>query len=122
MKNYMNVLKALSDENRVRILLMLRIRPLCVCEVSEAFDIALPTISAHLRTLRNAGVIHDEKEGRWVIYRLASDNPFFDELLSVLEKRLQNDEKVVHDRDIILHTTREICAAKFKEKQRSGRY
>jgi ArsR family transcriptional regulator len=120
MKHYLNIFKALGDENRVRIVLMLMMRPLCVCEITEVLNIALSTISAHLKLLKNAGVIEDEKDGRWVIYRLAKDNEFFNDLLHLLEERLQNDEKVIRDRKIISHITREICALKLKEKQRSS--
>jgi ArsR family transcriptional regulator len=120
MKHYLNIFKALGDENRVRILLMLMVRPLCVCEIFEVLNIALSTISAHLKLLQSTGVIEYEKDGRWVIYRLAKDNEFFNELLNMLEQRLQNEEKVIHDRRILSHITREICALKLKEKQRSS--
>lgn len=120
MKSYLNIFKALGDENRVRIVLMLRMRPLCVCEITEVLNIALSTISAHLKLLKSAGVIEDEKDGRWVIYRLAKGNAFLNDLLHLLEERLQNDEKVIRDRKIISHITREICALKLKEKQRSS--
>ncbi len=117
MKDYLNIFKALSDENRLRILLMLKMRPLCVCEIYEVLNIALSTISAHLKLMKNIGLIEDEKEGRWVIYRLGKDNSFLHELLEALEKKLQNDQKILNDRIIISHTTREICALKLKEKQ-----
>jgi len=120
MKRYLNIFKALGDENRVRIVLMLMMRPMCVCEITEVLNIALSTISAHLKLLKSAGVIEDEKDGRWVIYRLVKDNEFFNDLLHLLEERLQNDEKVIRDRRIISHITREICALKLKEKQRGS--
>ena len=117
MKKYLELFKSLGDENRLRILLMLNIRPLCVCEITEVLDIALSTISAHLKLMKNAELIEDEKEGRWVIYRLVRGNKFLDELIVLLKDRLQNDEKVIHDRKIISQITREICASKLKEKQ-----
>ncbi|KPJ84906.1 MAG: ArsR family transcriptional regulator [Spirochaetes bacterium DG_61] len=116
MKSYLNILKCLGDANRLRILLMLEIRPLCVCEISEVLNIALSTISAHLKLLKSSGLIEDEKDGRWVIYRLVRDNDFFNELLNILKEKLQNDEEVIHDRTVISHITREICALKLKEK------
>jgi len=119
MKHFLNIFKALGDENRVRILLALKVRPLCVCEISEVLNIALSTISAHLKLLKSAGVIEDEKEGRWVIYRLARYDEFFNDLLQMLEEKLRNDEKVIRDRVIISHITREICALKLKERQQT---
>jgi ArsR family transcriptional regulator len=117
MKDYLNIFKAMGDENRLRILLMLKIRPLCVCEIDEVLNIALSTISSHLKLMKSIGLLEDEKEGRWVIYKLAKNNIFFDELLDRLENKLQNDIKILKDRFDISKITREICAIKFKEKQ-----
>ena len=117
MKQYLDLFKALSDKNRLRILLMLRVRPLCVCEISEVLNIALSTISAHLKLLKTAGLIEDEKEGRWVIYRQTSRSDFVDEILSMVEDRLKEDEQVLHDRKVVSEITREICSMKFREMQ-----
>ena len=64
--------KALSDPNRLRILMMLKTKPLCVCEISAILRLANSTVSKHLSILRQAGFIVDEKDGRWVNYRLAT--------------------------------------------------
>ena len=64
--------KALSDPNRLRILMMLKTKPLCVCEISAILQLANSTVSKHLSILRQAGFIVDEKDGRWVNYRLAT--------------------------------------------------
>jgi ArsR family transcriptional regulator len=117
MQQYLEIFKALSDRNRMRIILMLRIRPLCVCEISEVLNIALSTISSHLKILRNTGLIEDSKDGRWVIYRLAEGNEFFDEILRIVEEQVGRDNQIQHDKKIVTEITREICALKFKEKQ-----
>lgn len=67
----MAITKALSDPNRVRILLALRKQELCVCQITELFDFAPSTISKHLSILNHAGLIHSRKTERWVYYRLA---------------------------------------------------
>lgn len=64
----------------LRILLMLKTRPLCVCEMDEVLNIVLSTISLHLKLMKSIGLLEDEKEGRWVVYKLAKNNIFFDEL------------------------------------------
>jgi len=114
---YLNIFKALSDENRLRVLMMLRQRPLCVCEMHEVLDIALSTLSAHLRLMKNTGLIVDEKDGRWVIYRL-SENSYLRELLTNLENELQLDPTIRNDRHVVSRITREICATKLKESNR----
>ncbi|QAR33396.1 ArsR family transcriptional regulator [Geovibrio thiophilus] len=67
------ILKALADESRLKILMLLQIRPLCVCEINYMMEIALSTISAHLKVLKKAGLINDCKEGRWITYSLTED-------------------------------------------------
>jgi ArsR family transcriptional regulator len=114
---HLNIFKALSDENRLRVLLMLRQRPLCVCEMHEVLDIALSTLSAHLKLMKNTGLIVDEKDGRWVIYRL-SQNRYLHEVLMSLEKELQLDPTIRNDRLVVSRITREICATKLKESAR----
>ena len=62
--------KALSDPNRLRILMLLKSKPLCVCEISSILQLANSTTSKHLSILRRSGFITSEKSGRWVNYRL----------------------------------------------------
>ncbi|MDH5733008.1 MAG: metalloregulator ArsR/SmtB family transcription factor [Candidatus Bathyarchaeota archaeon] len=63
--------KALADETRLRILSLLEVREMCVCEVMVALDLTQPTASHHLGLLENAGLVKDRKEGKWVFYSLA---------------------------------------------------
>lgn len=66
----MAITKALSDPNRVRILLSLRRGELCVCQITELLELATSTISKHLSILHQAGLILSRKTERWVYYRL----------------------------------------------------
>src|SRR3990170_6304756 len=67
--------KALSDSNRLRILKILQTRPLCVCEITNVLELATSTVSQHLKILKEAGFIIEEKEGKWVNY-LINTHPF----------------------------------------------
>lgn len=62
--------KALADATRLRILGLLAVREMCVCEVMVALDLTQPTASHHLRILENVGLVRDRKEGKWVFYSL----------------------------------------------------
>lgn len=62
--------KALADETRLRILSLLNMREMCVCEIMVALDLTQPTASHHLGILENAGLIKDRKEGKWVFYSI----------------------------------------------------
>ena len=63
---------ALSDEKRLRILGLLSTGERCVCELTEALDLSQSLLSFHLRTLKEAGLVADRREGRWVYYALGT--------------------------------------------------
>ncbi|HUP19659.1 MAG TPA: metalloregulator ArsR/SmtB family transcription factor [Gemmatimonadota bacterium] len=65
--------QALSDEKRLRILTLLSGGELCVCELTDALDVGQSLLSFHLKTLRDAGLVTDRREGRWAFYALATD-------------------------------------------------
>ncbi len=64
------IFKALSDANRLRILKMLQGKTLCVCEVTAILKLATSTVSSHLSMLKELGFIIEEKDGKWVNYKL----------------------------------------------------
>lgn len=70
MLSYISAIRALGDDNRLRILMALRLRPLCVCEITTLLGLAASTTSKHLFILRQARLIESIKNGRWVYYRL----------------------------------------------------
>src|ERR1051326_6183751 len=70
MKEFLNITKALADENRLRILMALRDGELCVCQIAELIGLALSTVSQHLSVLYQAGLVNARKEGRWMYYSL----------------------------------------------------
>ena len=78
LKEYLKVMKALSDGNRTKIVKMLALKEMCVCEMQAALKMAQPSVSKHLKILEDAELIDSWKEGSWVIYRIAadSDNPY----------------------------------------------
>ena len=96
MKEFIRVMKALSDPNRVRILKMLQHRVMCVCEIKAALDLAQPTISRHLKVLENAGLVGYKKDGLWVNYHIADgdNSPYAANLLGNLRHWLQGDSEI----------------------------
>lgn len=61
---------ALSDATRLSILNRLRLSERCVCELTDALDASQSRLSFHLRVLKDAGLVTDRKEGRWMYYTL----------------------------------------------------
>ena len=64
---------ALSDEARVQIVEMLSHKERCVCELEQILGIAQSRLSFHLKVLKDAGVITDRREGKWMFYGLEKD-------------------------------------------------
>lgn len=96
MREFINVMKALSEPNRVKIVKLLQRRVLCVCEIHEALGLAQSSVSKHLKILGEAGLITYFKEGLWVNYRLADGarNPYVASLLGNLRHWLDDDAEV----------------------------
>jgi ArsR family transcriptional regulator len=93
MKEFVNVMKALSDINRVKIVKLLQHKMMCVCELQTALGVAQPTVSKHLKILENAGLVVSKKEGLWVNYYLAngSASPYAASMLGNLRHWLDHD-------------------------------
>ena len=72
MRELLKTLKAAGDGSRLRILNMLRLRPLCVCEIAEVLGLAQSTVSRHLKMLEDADLLARSKDGLWVEYRIAA--------------------------------------------------
>ena len=104
-------LKAASDRNRLRILKLLQMRPMCVCELTTVLGIAQPSVSRHLMLLRNAGLVLDQRDGQWIEYRLAAEkgSPAAD-LLALLGGWLEGDPQVEADRKAAAKACREEIA------------
>jgi ArsR family transcriptional regulator len=64
---------ALSDEIRLEVVELLKGGERCVCELTDALDIAQPRLSWHLKTLKESGLVTDRREGRWIYYALNRD-------------------------------------------------
>ncbi|MFG2309856.1 ArsR/SmtB family transcription factor [Streptomyces sp. NPDC048566] len=89
------VFKALGDPVRLRLLSMIASQAggeVCVCDLTPAFDLSQPTISHHLKLLRQAGLIDCERRGTWVYYRLLPETtgrPTVRPLRDGIERRIR---------------------------------
>jgi len=96
MKDFIRVMKALSDPNRVKVVKMLQHKAMCVCEIRAALGIAQPTVSKHLKVLEDAGLVQSKKAGLWVNYTLSSGggSPYAATLLGNLKHWLQAEPDI----------------------------
>ena len=72
----LRILSKFTDNKQINIIFyLLAVEELCVCDIGAALDAPQPNISRHLGMLRDAGLLRDRKEGKWVHYRLSPQMP-----------------------------------------------
>ncbi len=99
MFDFLNITKALAEENRLRIMLALEGRELCVCQLIELLELAPSTVSKHMSVLRQARLVDGRKEGRWMYYRLADERAsvVVKEAIAWVKKSLSGNERIHED-------------------------
>lgn len=99
LRNTVRAMKALSDPTRLKILLMLHKRRLCVCEMTRVLGISQPGVSRHLKILEHADLLRSEKDGVWTNYRIATPkeggNPVALKLVEEMSRQLKEDPEVL---------------------------
>ena len=98
MQDFIQLMKALSDETRLRIFHLLLERECCVCEVMQALDISQTRASRNLSALYDAGFLNMRKEGLWSLYSINKEaaDDYHSALLAAVRKALK-DNKVIDD-------------------------
>jgi ArsR family transcriptional regulator len=96
-----SIFKALSEPNRLRIIKMLMERTLCVCEITEILKLAPSTVSKHLSILKKSGLIIDEKQNKWINYKInpAINNEVIISNLFLIKYLLEDDETIKKDKN-----------------------
>ena len=99
MQNIIDINKALSDQNRVRALMLLTEGGLCVCQIIEVLGIAPSTTSKHMSILKQAGLVDSKKDGRWINYSLSNGTDAIAiQAIDWITKNLKNDPVVLNDK------------------------
>jgi ArsR family transcriptional regulator, arsenate/arsenite/antimonite-responsive transcriptional repressor len=99
MKSFLNMTKALADENRARLLMALRDGELCVCQLTELMGLAMSTVSKHLSILYQAGLVAARKDGRWMYYSLPGKGApaAAREVVGWVRRSLAKNERIAED-------------------------
>lgn len=99
MLNFLSITKALADESRLRILMALNGRELCVCQITELLGLAPSTVSKHMSILTQARLVENRKDGRWRYYRQADDKAPQEvcEAISWIHRSLITDDGIRQD-------------------------
>ena len=100
MEETLAIAKALSDRSRLRILMLIWDRPLCVCHITDVLCSAPSTVSKHLSILKTAGLIDSYKRGRWVHYHMPDERSRAVALaLEWVQDTVQESQIVSEDRE-----------------------
>jgi ArsR family transcriptional regulator len=96
MDRTINLLKILGDENRLRILFMLREKNLCACEMLELLPISGATLSSHLKIMKLSGIVDQKRDGRWIEYSLVDATTL--KYLDFIEANAGRESPIFEDR------------------------
>ena len=115
MREFMTVSKALADENRARVLMLLGRDELCLCQIIEMLGLAPSTVSKHMAVLRQAGLVAVRKRGRWCYFRLAGreTSKAAREAIRWAQRTLAEEKEIVKDakrlKAVLKIDTEELC-------------
>ena len=110
--NIEKIFKALGDKSRLRIINMLGVKPLCVCEMTEVLKLSQSTVSGHLKVLKEAELVEDEKDGLWVVYHLNKENRFNSDILDLILENLESDPTIEDEKKAALLANRNVICKK----------
>jgi len=90
MDKLINFFKVLSDDTRLRIIVLLYHGKLCVCQICGVTDISQPNVSKHLAKLRDMGFVKDERQGQFIYYYLSLEEAIFSEIIKKIVKNIDD--------------------------------
>ncbi|MDR5659836.1 metalloregulator ArsR/SmtB family transcription factor [Serpentinicella sp. ANB-PHB4] len=94
-----HLFKTLSDETRMRILVLLYHKELCVCQLQGILEAPQPKISKHLSKLKDKGFVKDTRQEQFIFYYLNKENKFIQELLENIILSIQDNPVLKNDVD-----------------------
>jgi ArsR family transcriptional regulator len=97
MDKLMNLFKVLSDETRMRILVLLYHKKLCVCQIQGILEESQPKISKHLGKLRDMGFVKDERQEQFIYYYIDKDNELLNKILQNIILNAENFDVLQKD-------------------------
>lgn len=92
-----SIFKLLSDDTRLRILLLLFQKDLCVCEISGILNVSQPSVSKSLSKLRDLNLVTDDRREKFVFYSLRKDNTFLTHTLNQILAQVDEYPQILED-------------------------
>ena len=109
MRELLEITKALSNPNRIRILMALTKGELCVCQIIAFLNLAPSTVSKHLSLLTQARLIENRKEGRWIFYCLSKERKVAKQSIKWIKDSLKEEEIICPGNRFIKYALFPVC-------------
>jgi len=122
-KSVLSITRAMADEQRLRVLLALAKKPLCLCQIAELFGLAASTMSKHMSILQQAELVSGCKKGRWMHFALANNGSgkAVEQVLAWAAQSLEGDERIAADRkrlrEVLKIEPAELCRKACRNKK-----
>lgn len=97
MKKLTDIFKILSEETRLRIIVLLAQNELCVCELSYILDVSQPNISKNLSKLKDLDLVTSERKEKFIFYKLKIENKIMSDIVKEILDNLENYPQLVID-------------------------
>jgi DNA-binding transcriptional ArsR family regulator len=126
-KSVLSITRAMADETRLRVLLALAEKPLCLCQIAELFGLAASTMSKHMSILQQAELVDGRKKGRWMHFALAGNGSgkTVRQALAWAARSTEGDERIAADRkrlrEVLKIDPAQLCRRACKNKKQSSR-
>ncbi|HLR02367.1 MAG TPA: metalloregulator ArsR/SmtB family transcription factor [Virgibacillus sp.] len=88
------ILKLLGDKTRLTMMKLMENQTCCVCEFVEIFQVSQPSISQHLRKLKDMGLINEERKGQWIFYAINKHHEYYPLIEPILDQLPHQDDKL----------------------------
>lgn len=111
---------ALADELRLRMIAMLQEGELCICEIMKALEMGQSKISFHMGILKEAGIVKDRPDSKWVHYYLNCEDEFCSRFLAWILEELNKSPQTQKDREHLREILMLKEARKAKSLQKTG--
>lgn len=115
MKETVEMLKALSNDTRLMIMVLLNQKELCVCQIENLLNLLQAKVSRHLTVLKHAGLVTDRREGLWIYYSAVNPKNKIEKKVFELFRELANNKKELKISLVKLKS----CKIKIKKKEES---
>jgi len=98
MNKLVNIFKIMSDETRLRIIILLAQEDLCVCELNGILDVSQPKVSKNLAKLRDMNLVIDERKEKFVFYKLKTENRVLNRIIKGILDNIDEYPQLITDR------------------------